>query len=46
MDFSVFKDSLVAEGYSEDTAFAKIAHDIIIKAVRDSGFHDSKCVAG
>lgn len=46
MDFSVFKDSLVAEGYSEDTAFAKIAHDIIIKAVRDSGFHDNLTVKG
>ena len=30
MDFSVFKDKLVAEGYSEDTAYAKIAHDIVI----------------
>lgn len=46
MDFSVFKDNLVAEGYSEDTAFAKIAHDIIIKAVRDSGFHDNLTVKG
>jgi predicted nucleotidyltransferase component of viral defense system len=46
MDFSVFKDKLVAEGYSEDTAYAKIAHDIVIKAVRDSGFHDNLTVKG
>lgn len=46
MDFSLFKDRLVAEGYSEDTAFAKIAHDIVIKAVRDSGFHDNLTVKG
>ena len=46
MDFSVFKDKLVAEGYSEDTAFAKIAHDVVIKAVRDSGFHDNLTVKG
>ena len=36
MDFSVFRDKLVAGGYSDDTADAKIAHDIVLKAVRDS----------
>lgn len=46
MDFSVFKDRLVATGYSDDTAYAKIAHDIVLKAVRDSGFHDNLTVKG
>ena len=44
MDFSVFKDKLVAAGYSDDTAYAKIAHDIVLKAIRDSGFHDNLTV--
>ena len=46
MDFSVFKDKLVAAGYSDDTAYAKIAHDIVLKAIRDSGFHDNLTVKG
>lgn len=46
MDFSIFKDRLVAVGYSDDTAYAKIAHDIVLKAVRDSGFHDNLTVKG
>lgn len=46
MDFSVFRDRLVASGYSDDTAYAKIAHDIVLKAVHDSGFHDNLTVKG
>ncbi len=46
MDFSVFKDRLVADGYSDDAAYAKIAHDIVLKAVQDSGFHDNLTVKG
>lgn len=46
MDFSAFKDRLVNIGYSDDTAYAKIAHDIVLKAVRDSGFHDNLTVKG
>lgn len=46
MDFSVFRDRLVAGGYSDDTAYAKIAHDIVLKAVHDSGFHDNLTVKG
>ena len=46
MDFSVFRGKLVAGGYSDDTADAKIAHDIVLKAVRDSGFHDNLTVKG
>ena len=41
MDFDALKDRLVAAGYSDDTAYAKIAHDIVLKAVQDSGFHDN-----
>lgn len=30
MNFAVFRDRLVAIGYSDDTAYAKIAHDIVL----------------
>jgi len=46
MDFGELHDRLVARGYSDDTADAKIAHDIVLKAVRDSGFHDNITVKG
>ncbi len=44
--FSVIKEKLADIGYSDDTAYAKIAHDIVLKAVRDSGFHDNLTVKG
>ena len=34
MNFDALKDRLVADGYSDDTAYAKIAHDIVLKAVQ------------
>ena len=46
MNFDALKDRLVADGYSDDTAYAKIAHDIVLKAVQDSGFHDNLTVKG
>ena len=46
MDFAIFRDQLVAIGYSDDTAYAKIAHDIVLKAVQDSGFHDNLTIKG
>ena len=46
MDFGELHDRLVARGYSDDTADAKIAHDIVLKAVRGSGFHDNITVKG
>ena len=46
MDFQELKSKLTAIGYSEDTAYAKIAHDIVLKAARDSGFHDNLTVKG
>ena len=38
MDFSAIRSILQAKGYSEETADAKIAHDIVLKAIADSGF--------
>lgn len=46
MDFGELHDRLVARGYSDDTADAKIAHDIVLKAVRDSGFHENLTIKG
>jgi len=46
MLFSAFRDKLVANGYSDDTAYAKIAHDVVLMAVRDSGFRDNLTVKG
>ena len=46
MDFSAIRSILQAKGYSEETADAKIAHDIILKAIADSGFHDNLTVKG
>ena len=46
MRFEALIDRLVAIGYSDETAEAKIAHDIVLMAVRDSGFHDNLTVKG
>ena len=46
MDFSAFRDALLAKGYADETADAKIAHDIVLKAIADSGFHDNLTVKG
>jgi len=46
MDFSVLHDALVKAGYSDDTADAKIAHDAVLKAIYDAGFHDNVMVKG
>ena len=35
MDFEVLHQGLLAIGYSDDTADAKIAHDIVLKAISD-----------
>ena len=42
MNFTVFRDRLVAIGYSDDTAYAKIAHDIVWKA---KSIKASQCMA-
>lgn len=46
MLFEEIRERLLAMGYSDDTADAKIAHDIVLKAVRDAGFHDNLTVKG
>ena len=46
MDFESIRGTLTAKGYSEATADAKIAHDVILKAIRDSGFHDRLAIKG
>ncbi len=46
MDFATLADRLVAVGYSEEAAEAKIAHDVVLMAIRDSGFHDNLTVKG
>ena len=34
------------EGLTTDTANAKIAHDVVLDAVREAGFHDNLTVKG
>ena len=46
MVFAALSDRLVATGYSDETAEAKIAHDVVLMAIRDSGFHDNLTVKG
>ena len=46
MDFHKLHEQLVAKGYNDDTADAKIAHDIVLKAVNAAGFHDNLTVKG
>ncbi len=46
MNFEKIRAKLVANGYSTDTANAKIAHDILIAAIKAAGFHDNVTVKG
>jgi len=46
MDFDLLRKELVSKGYSPRTADAKIAHDVILTAMRDAGFHDNLTVKG
>jgi len=46
MDFQKLHDQLVAKGYNDDTADAKIAHDIVLKAIQTAGFRDNLTVKG
>ncbi len=46
MDFETLRQKLLSIGYSDDTADAKIAHDIVLKAVWDAGFHDHLTIKG
>ena len=46
MVFEQLRTKLMAKGYTTDTANAKIAHDVVLDAVRESGFHDKLTVKG
>ena len=46
MVFDRIRTKLMAKGYTTDTANAKIAHDVVLDAVREAGFHDNLTVKG
>lgn len=46
MDFKELHNRLVAKGYNDDTADAKIAHDIVLKAINLAGFRKNLTVKG
>lgn len=46
MDFRIMAESLKAAGYPPRKADAKIAHDIVLKAIDEAGFHDKVTIKG
>jgi hypothetical protein len=46
MDFRNIVASLKAAGYSPRKAGAKIAHDIVLKAIESAGSHDKVTIKG
>ena len=46
MVFEQLRTKLMAKGYTTDTANAQIAHDVVLDAVREAGFHDNLTVKG
>ena len=46
MDFRNIATTLKAAGYPPRKADAKIAHDIVLKAIEDAGFHDKVTIKG
>ena len=46
MDFRNIAASLKTHGYPPRKADAKIAHDIILKAIEAAGFHDKVTIKG
>ena len=46
MDFQALHSRLVAKGYNDDTADAKIAHDVVLKAINSAGFRENLTVKG
>ena len=46
MVFEQLRTKLMAKGYTTDTANAKIAHDVVLDAVMEAGFHDNLTVKG
>ncbi len=46
MDFRAIAAPLKSVGYSPRKADAKIAHDLLLKAIEDAGFHDKVTIKG
>jgi len=46
MDFGVLRKGLVEQGYSTATANARIAHDVVLAAIRAAGFRENVTVKG
>ena len=46
MNFKDIAATLRKSGYSPKKADAKIAHDIVLKAIEDAGFHDKVTIKG
>jgi predicted nucleotidyltransferase component of viral defense system len=46
MNFRVIADELKKAGFTSRKANAKIAHDIVLKAIEDAGFHDHVTIKG
>ena len=46
MNFKDIAATLKKSGYSPKKADAKIAHDIVLKAIEDAGFHDKVTIKG
>lgn len=46
MDFKAIEATLKEAGYPPRKAEAKIAHDIVLKAIEDAGFHDKVTIKG
>lgn len=46
MDFERARKKLIAKGYTTDTANAKVAHDVVLDAISEAGFHDNLTVKG
>ena len=46
MDFQELHNRLIADGYNDDTADAKIAHDVVLKAINLAGFRENLTVKG
>ena len=46
IDFDKLERRLLAKGYRAETAAAKIAHDVVLKAIKAAGFHDNVTIKG
>jgi len=46
MDFGALRRDLIKQGYSTATANARIAHDIVLAAIRAAGFKENVTVKG